>query len=198
MVDKVLTRINADIKIRITVKGLIAVMLIGLAVGLPQIVHLVAGASGGVRFLPMYLPVLIGGCLLGKRWGVGIGVLSPLVSFGFTSLFASSPMPALARLPFMISELAVYALVCGLFSKKIAQNSWMAFPAVIIASVSGRAVFLALVAIFQNVSTLSVELIWSQIQTGLLGLVLQAVIVPLIIMGLSLLIKKDKDDNNSL
>lgn len=65
-------------------------------------------------------------------------------------------MPAAARLPFMMAELAVFASVSGLFSKKILQNAWMAFPAVLLAQVGGRASFLLLVAVFQNIAPFTV------------------------------------------
>lgn len=192
MIESVLSRHDAKTSTKITVKSLISVGVIALAVLLPQLVHLVAGASGGVQWLPMYLPVLLGGCLLGWKWGLGVGVLSPLVSFAITSLMGNA-MPAAARLPYMMAELAVFAAVSGLFSKKIAGNGWMAFPAVLLAQVSGRAVFLALAAIFQGVSALSAAAVWSQIQTGLLGMVLQAVLVPFIVMGLRALLLRDKE-----
>ena len=84
MVEAFLASKNASLKLKITVKGAISVAVTALAVILPQIVHFALGASGGARWLPMYLPVLLGGCLLGWRWGLGIGVLSPLVSFLIT------------------------------------------------------------------------------------------------------------------
>lgn len=193
MIENVLTKKGASVRLKITVKSLISAGIIALAVVLPQLVHLVAGAQSGVRWLPMYLPVLIGGCLLGWAWGLGIGVLSPLVSFLITSAFGE-PMPALARLPFMMAELAVFASVCGLFSKKIAENAWMAFPAVLLAQVAGRSAFMLLVLIFQSVTPFAPAAIWEQIQAGLLGLFLQAVVVPFIVMGLRLLLIKDEND----
>ena len=192
MIESVLAKHNAKLGTKITVKSLISVGVVALAVLLPQLVHLIAGASGGVQWLPMYLPVLLGGCLLGWKWGLGVGVLSPLVSFAITSLTGNA-MPAAFRLPYMMAELAVFAAVSGLFSKKIAENGWMAFPAVLLAQVSGRAVFLALAAIFQGVSALSAAAVWSQIQAGLLGMVLQAVLVPFIAMGLRALLLRDKE-----
>lgn len=192
MIESVLAKHNAKLGTKITVKSLISVGVVALAVLLPQLVHLIAGASGGVQWLPMYLPVLLGGCLLGWKWGLGVGVLSPLVSFAITSLTGNA-MPAASRLPYMMAELAVFAAVSGLFSKKIAANGWMAFPAVLLAQVSGRAVFLALAAIFQGVSALSAAAVWSQIQAGLLGMVLQAVLVPFISMGLRALLLRDKE-----
>lgn len=195
MIDAVLSRKNVGLKTKITVKSLVSLGVIVLAVALPQILHLALGQSGGVQWLPMYLPVLLGGCLLGWAWGLGVGVLSPIVSFLLT-LAMGNPMPALARLPFMIVELAVFACVSGLFSKKITKNLWMAFPAVLLAAVSGRVVFMLLVLVFQSVSTLTPTLVWSQIQTGLLGLVLQAVVVPFVVMGLGKAMLKEKNDES--
>lgn len=194
MLESILARKDVSVRTRITVKSLVAVGVVALAVLLPQLVHLAAGASGGVRWLPMYLPVLLGGCLLGTWWGLGVGLVSPLASFAITSAMGSA-MPAAARLPFMMAELAVFAAVSGLFSKKIAENGWMAFPAVLLAAVSGRAFFLLLAVIFQNVAPFTPAMIWSQIQTGLLGLVLQAVLVPFIAMGLRVLINRDKSND---
>ncbi len=191
MIESVLARHNVKPGVKIAVKTLISAGVIALAVILPQIVHLFAGAQGGVQWLPMYLPVLLGGCLLGWRWGLGVGLLSPLVSFAFTSL-AGNAMPAAARLPYMMAELAAFAVVSGLFSEKIARNGWMAFPAVLLAQVSGRLFFLALAAAFQGVSSLSAAVVWSQIQAGLLGLVLQAVVVPFLVMGLRALMNRDR------
>ena len=194
MLENVLTKKGYSLKGKLTIKSLVSLGIIALAVALPQIVHAILGASGGVAWLPMYLPVLMGGCLLGTLWGLGVGILSPIASFVIT-LAAGNPMPALARLPFMIAELAVFAFVSGLFSKKIAENGWLAFPAVLLAQVSGRATFLLLVVIFQSVTPFTPTFIFSQIQAGLLGMVLQAVLVPFLVMGLNLLMNLENRKN---
>ena len=193
MIENILARKGISLKIRLTVKSLVSAGVIILAVMLPQLVHLAAGPSGGMTWLPMYLPVLLGGCLLGTWWGLGVGILSPLVSFAVTSAMGSA-MPAAARLPFMTAELAVFAAVSGLFSAKISENGWMAFPAVLLASVSGRAVFLLLTAIFQSVAPFTVSVVWSQIQSGFIGLILQAVLVPLMVKGIRALMRREKND----
>ena len=193
MIENILARKGISLKIRLTVKSLVSAGVIILAVMLPQLVHLAAGPSGGMTWLPMYLPVLLGGCLLGTWWGLGVGILSPLVSFAVTSAMGSA-MPAAARLPFMTAELAVFAAVSGLFSAKISEHGWMAFPAVVLASVSGRAVFLLLTAIFQSVAPFTVSVVWSQIQSGFIGLILQAVLVPLMVMGIRALMRREKND----
>ena len=194
MIETVLSRKNSSLKTRITVKSLISAAVVALAIILPQVVHAVYGQAGGVKFLPMYLPVLIGGCILGRKWGLLTGIISPLLSFVITSAFGS-PMPALQRLPFMMAELAVFASVSGAFSEKIAKDGLYAFPAVLLAAVCGRLAFMLLVVIFQSVTPFTPAVIWSQIQTGLPALVMQAVIVPFIVMGLRLALLGDKNND---
>ena len=69
----------------------------------------------------------------------------------------------------------------------------MAFPAVLLAQVGGRASFLLLVAVFQNIAPFTAAAVWSQITTGLLGLVVQAVLVPFLILGIRYLADRDKN-----
>ncbi len=189
MIENALRSRQVSFKLGITVKALISAGTVALAVLLPQLAHLALGEQAGMRFLPMYLPVLLGGCLLGWQWGLGIGLLSPLVSYLITAA-AGSPMPALARMPFMMAELAVFAVICGVFSDKIAKNGLMAFPAVLLAQLGGRSVFLLSAAAFSGVSTLNAAMVWSQIQTGFAGLLIQAVLAPVIIIGLKALTDK--------
>lgn len=189
MIENALRSRQVSFKLGITVKALISAGIVALAVLLPQLAHLALGEQAGMRFLPMYLPVLLGGCLLGWQWGLGIGLLSPLVSYLITSA-AGAPMPALARMPFMMAELAVFAVVCGVFSDKIAKNGLMAFPAVLLAQLGGRSVFLLSAAAFSGVSPLNAAMVWGQIQTGFAGLLIQAVLAPVIIIGLKAFMDK--------
>ena len=193
MFDNVLTLNNVPAKKKIAYKTLISAALIATAVILPQVIHMALGQPGGVKWLPMYLPVLIGGCLLGLRWGLAVGVLSPVLSFALTS-FWGNPMPAAARLPFMILELAVFAAVSGLFTKLIAKNGLWAFPAVISAQIAGRAVFLFAVFVCQSFAPFTVKVIRDQIVAGLPGLYVQAALAPVIMIGLRALMIKDKND----
>lgn len=193
MLENILTLKKYSHKTKLTVKSIVAVSLVALAVVLPQIVHFAAGQAGGVTWLPMYLPVLLAGCLLGTAWGLAVGVASPLVSFALTSMWGSA-MPAAARLPFMIAELAVFAAVSGLFSKNIFKNGLFAFAATALAIVCGRAVFMLSVIVFQSVAPFTPALVWSQIQSGLAGAAAQAVLVPLVVMVVRRLMLKDNND----
>ena len=193
MIDNVLVMKKVATGKSIAVKTAISLGLIALAVLLPQLVHLALGQPGGVKWLPMYLPILIGGCLLGTRWALAVGILSPIVSFLLTSL-GGNAMPAAPRLPFMILELAVFAAVSGLFTKKIVKNGLWAFPAVICAQISGRLVFLAAIALTQSFTTFTTGMIWGQIVTGIPGLVVQAILAPVIMIGLRALLIADKEN----
>lgn len=195
MLDTILTQRNVNVNMKITGKALVTLAVTVMAVLLPQLVHMALGQPGGVKWLPMYLPVLVGGCLLGTGWGFAAGLLSPLASFFVTSALGLDPMPAAARLPFMMAELAVFAVVSGLFSKKIAKNSLWAFLAVISAQTAGRGIFLASVALFSKGTPFTVPMIWGQIKTGFTGLALQAVLAPVIIIALKkCLIKGENND----
>lgn len=194
MFKNALTLNNVSYKMKITYKAIVSAGLIALAVILPQIVHIALGQSGGVKWLPMYLPVLIGGCLLGAKWGLCVGILSPLASFIITSAMGD-PMPMAAKLPFMMAELSIFAIISGLFTKRIAKNGLMAFPAVISAQIVGRAAFLGLVAVSQFDAPFTAKMIWNQIQEGIYGLIAQTIIVPLIIIALRKLMLKEQDND---
>lgn len=189
MLENVLEKRKTSLKTKISVKSAVSAALIVLAVVLPQIAHLAVGASAGMTLLPMYLPVLIGGLLLGTKWGLIVGILSPVASFCITSL-AGAAMPAASRLPFMMAELAVFAAVSGLFGSKISEKPLLAFVGVILAQVCGRAFFLLCVYAFRELSPLTVAAVLGQIKTGFTGLVIQAVAVPVIAIVISKLLNK--------
>lgn len=190
MLDAVLRRYK--VSVRISVKGAVSVLLIVLAVALPQFGHFF-GKEFSATYMPMYAPALLAGCLLGYGWGLGVGILSPVISFGFSSLFLSSVMPTASRLPYMILELAIYGLICGLFAKKIEKNAFVAFPVVALAQVSGRAVYV----IYNLIAGRSFLELWASVQTGLLGLYIQLILVPLIVIVLAKLIRKDHAEGYS-
>lgn len=192
MIESILVKKGVSLKTKMTVKALISLGIVALAVVLPQIAHIAVGTQSGVKWLPMYLPVLLGGCLLGVRWGALLGVASPLVSFLITSALGN-PMPAAARLPFMMLELAVFALVAGLFAKPISRNAFFAFPAVVLAELCGRGIFLLAVYLFGASTPFTVPMIFGQIVTGIPGLVLNAVIVPAVVLCVKYLSDR-KDD----
>ncbi|MGX8691906.1 MAG: lyase family protein, partial [Eubacteriales bacterium] len=89
MLENALTSRNLTVSARTAWKTAVSAGIIVLAVVLPQIVHLAMGQPGGAKWLPMYLPVLLGGLLLGTRWALPVGLISPLVSYLVTSALGS-------------------------------------------------------------------------------------------------------------
>lgn len=87
----------------------------------------------------------------------------------------------------MILELALYGVICGLFAKKIEKNTFIAFPVVALAQVSGRAVYV----IYNLIAGRTFSELLSSVQTGIVGLYIQLIAVPLIVIVLAKLIRKD-------
>lgn len=189
MFEQSLKAKNVPLGRKIGYKTMLAAAFVALAVALPQIVHLALGQPGGVKWLPMYLPVVLSGLVLGWRVAFAVGVSSPLVSFLITSALGS-PMPPAARLPYMAAELAVFAVVAGLFSKLIYKNALWAIPAAVAPIIAGRAAFEGLVALFGKFSGFTVPMIFSQIVAGIPGAVVIAVAAPLIAIGARALLRR--------
>lgn len=186
MLDLVLNK--RSLAVKITVKTTLSVLLIALAFVLPQMTHAIGGAAAGALYMPMYLPALLAGILLGWKWGLAVGVLSPAVSYGFTTLALGSAMPNLTRLPYMILEIGAYGVVSGLFSKRVQNTPALAFPVVLLAQVSGRVVYL----VYNLIAGRDFSSLWASVQTGMLGLYLQAIIVPVVAIILGRILKNEQ------
>lgn len=180
MVESILNIKSVGYASKIKIKTLISIMIIGMAVLFPQLIHSVMGPKGGMILLPMYMPVILAGCMLGSVWGIAIGILSPVISFVITS-FGGDAMPAVERLPFMIVELSVFAGISGVFSKRIYNKPVYAIPAVMLSAIAGRTVYFLIALLCENSLHVSVETVLSQIQMGVFGVILQIIIVTIIV-----------------
>lgn len=159
----------------IAVRTLTATGLL-LAVGLllPLVFHSLFGAGGGKTFLLMHYAVLLGGLLLGPAAGTLLGIATPLLSTLMTG------MPAVAILPPMVVELAVYGLMAG-----IARRSWRLAPiwALLLAMAAGRVslgLTVALLGPLIGLKVAPVVYVWTSIVTGLPGIAAQIVVIPLL------------------
>lgn len=192
MIDALLQKKGIPSSARITYKALMSVATVALAVITPQLVHSLFGNTGGIKWLPMYYPVLIGGCILGSKYGSVIGFISPIVSYIITTQVGNA-MPSATRLPYMMVELTVFATVSGCFTKKITKSALWAFPAVIMSQIIGRCAFAGMAAILQKYVPLSLNTVLGQIKVGLPGQILQLVLAPIIIILVrKQLIKEEK------
>lgn len=157
---------------------------IALDVAVPWVFHQFHLA--GPTFLPMHIFVLVAGLFFGWRAGLAVGLFTPLFSY------VMSGMPALVTLPQIMVELSVYGLVAGILREKFnLRVVWSLLGAMI----TGRlALFLVVLIIHLTggvYSPLGLEVspfavLWSVIQQGWPGIVIQLVSIPLIIKLLSM------------
>lgn len=150
-----------------------AAMLLALGLILPQAFHMVGGQAVSSILLPMHIPVLICGLLLGGSYGAAVGCLTPLLSCVLLG------MPPVAILPFMVAELMVYGWISGLLGKRIPL-----YPALIAAQVAGRIAYA--IALFIGGTLLGMPCaapvsVIASAASGLPGLVIQWVFVPVLV-----------------
>ncbi len=152
---------------------------------MPQLFHLIGGSASGRIFLPMHLPVLIAGLLLGPVSGIAVGVLTPLLSF------CISGMPPFSNLFFMVFELAAYGFFSGLFYRK----KLPIYISLLLAMLIGRCVN-ALCLLFAGWALcLPVQgpgYVLTAALTGLPGIVLQLLVAPLCVLQLKKVVKMDE------
>ncbi len=147
------------------------ILLSGLGIALPRIFHIFAGSSAGATFLPMHIAVLIASLVFGAISASIVAGSSVVFSYLLTG------MPALARLPYMLIELVIYAVLLSVLNKKF--NSYISLIATIIL---GRVLYAGVLFVAINVlglPTYGISVIES-IKAGLPGILIQLACVPFI------------------
>lgn len=134
---------------------------------------------GGAVFLPMHIPVLLGGLFLGWRPGLVIGLLTPALSCLLTGM-----PPLLPALPLMTAELSAYGAVAGLCSLKLCWNVYVALIAAMLAGRLAAALVLACFADLLGIHLTPLAYIAASISHGLVGIVIQLAFIPFIVKKL--------------
>lgn len=162
-----------------------AALLMATGIILPEIFHMVGGPAAGGLFLPMHLPVLIAGFLLGPFYGVVVAVASLIISFLLTG------MPAAAMLPFMLIQLLAFGLLSGL----LGGGRWNLYVGLILTLTGGRliyAVALLAAATLFRLNVPPVATVVTATVTGLPGIVTQLILVPAAVFLLRKVIRYDR------
>ena len=156
-----------------------AALVCALAVVLPQMFHFIGGKPLGNAFLPMHLPVILGGYLLNPAAALVCGALSPILSF-----FVSG-MPAFPRLVF---KLGAYGFFTSVFVHKCRLPVWLNLP---LTWICGRAVYFVVAFFALRVLHLEIQgmasasaAVWTAVTTGVPGIILQAVVIPILVAAL--------------
>lgn len=155
-----------------------AALFIATGILLPQIFHLVGGSAAGKVGLPMHIPVLLAGLLLGWEYGAVVGAVTPLISFLLTG------MPAAAILPIMLLELMSYGILTGILYRKFHLNLYISL---IGGMLGGRVVNALILLICGGLLHLTVPpavSVAAALVTGLPGIIIQLVFVPILVTAL--------------
>lgn len=150
-------------------------MFMAIGILLPSIFH--AFHLGGPVFLPMHIPVILCGFLVGRKYGLICGLTVPLLSSMLTG------MPPLFPVAFtMAIELGTYGYLTGLLGRKI--NVYLALVS---AQVMGR--IIGGIGSFVLLGLAGRPFILSTYMTGVFvtalpGILLQLVLIPIGILML--------------
>lgn len=163
-------------------------MLVALGILFPQIFHLIP--DGGTLFSPMHIPVLLCGLICGSMMGALAGLLVPVLS---CLIFQMPPFP-MPLIP-MTAELIAYGFLAGMFmrlfdkSNKTAKISYI--PALILAMICGRIVYvitrvvlLTIIMPSFNLGVLIAEAAASAFIATWAGIITQIIFIPLVMLAL--------------
>lgn len=147
---------------------------------LPVIFHaLMLGGS----LSPMHIPVLLCGLICGWPYGAFCGIAGPAISC------VLSGMPSAVQLIYMVPELCVYGLVCGLLMRFIRTgHTWLdIYCALAPAMVLGRVVAGAVRAVFYTATAQSYSIaLWATgyFVKSIPGIILHLIVVPVLVLVL--------------
>lgn len=156
----------------------IAGLLLAVGVIVPYIFH-TTGIPGTI-FLPMHIPVLLGGFLLPPHLALSLGMLTPLLNSFLTGMPVLFPMAII-----MVFELGFYGLIASLLYRKFKVPS---FITLIISMIVGRIIAGATVFVLAAFFTVKLDpmtFIIGGVTTGLPGIIIQIILVPALIYGIT-------------
>ena len=141
---------------------------------------------GGRTFLPMHLPVFMGGMLLGSFPGFIIGAITPLLSCLLTGM-----PPLIPSLPMMIVELALFGLVAGYLYCDKRQNIYLALISAMVAGRLGAAFVLLLFSDMLGIHLPPLTYVAATFMTGIAGVVIQIVFIPILVRRLENILNRE-------
>lgn len=153
-------------------------LVIALGMVLPMFFH-VFGKDAGTVFLPMHIPILIGGFVLTPIYSLTTGLLTPLLSHLFTG------MPAFPFVYVMMFELGAYGLVISLIYNKTKIG---VYPSLILAMIIGRIVNISGVYTIMYMimgKPFKIKIVVSGLCIkGLPGIIIQLIFIPLVVYAI--------------
>ncbi len=159
-------------------------VLAGLFIALGIVLPFITGQipSIGNMLLPMHIPVLIAGFVLGPKYGLVIGFIVPLLRYMLIGMPPLFPV----GIP-MAFELATYGFVTGLLYEKLPKKKSNVFVSLIVAMIVGRIVWgIASFIVFNARQTaFTIEMFMAgAFLNAIPGIIIQIIIIPPIIIAL--------------
>lgn len=136
----------------------------------------------GAMLCPMHIPVLLCGFVCGWPWGLGVGLIAPLlrsVTLGMPPLFPTAVC--------MAFELATYGVVAGLLHNILPKKKGFIYVSLLVAMLVGRLVWgVAMFACLGiNGGSFGFSAFFAGAVTNAIpGIVVQIVLVPVVVMVL--------------
>ena len=162
-----------------TKKLVITAMFVAIGIVLPLAFHTIPNA--GRIFLPMHIPILLCGLIIGFPYGLACGIITPVLA----SLIIG--MPPAAMLPAMVCELAAYGAVSSILMRYVPVKNLFVrtYISLIGAMIIGRILFGAVNAIIFQAGSYSMQMwLTTAFITALPGIAIQIVIIPVIVLAL--------------
>lgn len=128
---------------------------------------------GGRTFLPMHIPVFMGGLLLGWLPGVIIGALTPMLS-----CFLTGMPPLIPSLPMMVIELALFGLVTGYLYHDKRYNVYLSLAIAMFIGRMGAAFVLLLFSDLLGIRLHPLTYVSATFMTGIAGVIAQFAFIP--------------------
>ena len=159
-------------------------VLAGLFIAIGLILPFLTGQIPeiGNKLLPMHIPVLIAGFVLGWKYGLVVGLIVPVLR---SALFTMPPMfPTAVAMSF---ELAAYGCLTGLLYDAFPKRTGYIYAALILSMLGGRVVWGIVSLILYGFGETAFT--WKMFVAGgfvnaLPGIIIQIIIIPIIIMAL--------------
>ncbi|MCD4711656.1 MAG: ECF transporter S component [Clostridiales bacterium] len=154
-------------------------VFIALGLVLPIAFHMFGGA--GPIFLPMHIPVLIGGFFLSPMLALSVGVLTPMLSGIITGMPPIFPM-----MPIMMLELGIYGLTISVVKNNVTKNPYIALLAsMILGRVAAGFMVFVLSTFFAAKLPSAIIFITTSVTTGIPGIIIQLIIIPIVVIALN-------------
>mgnify|MGYP000870741369 CR=1 FL=1 len=159
-------------------------VLAGLFIALGMIMPFVTAQvpSIGRKLLPMHIPVLLGGFVVGWQYGLVVGLVLPL----FRSFLLGMP-PLFPTAVAMTFELGAYGFLTGFFYERFPKTNASIYTNLILSMLGGRIVwgFVSLFLYGLGGQTFSWQLFMGgAFVNAVPGIILQIILIPVIIIAL--------------